>query len=154
MTPNKESLETYVVLSYPRYKALDQKAKKWEAQTASSQLPETPETMESHPPPSIEPSDNDTSRAEAIGKDITLKYKTTQMKKLLRHIEGVEGAQEILTLPNLEELIRYALTTSRKSLPNEQKFFTFLFSNSLGSYVKNRSKINDYYKLDKPWYEV
>ena len=76
------------------------------------------------------------------------------MKKLLRHIEGVEGAQEILTLPNLEDLIRSALTTSRKSLPNEQKFFTFLFSNSLGSYVKNRSKINDYYKLDKPWYEV
>ena len=125
MTSNKESLETYVILSYPRYKALDQKAKKWEAQAA-----------------------------EAIGKDVTLKYKTTQMKKLLCHIEGVEGAQEILTLPNLEELIRSALTTSRKSLPNEHKFFTFLFSNSLGSYVKNRSKINDYYKLDKPWYEV
>ena len=53
MTSNKESLETYVILSYPRYKALDQKAKKWEAQTASSQLPETPETMESHPPPQL-----------------------------------------------------------------------------------------------------
>ena len=71
MTSNKESLETYVILSYPRYKALDQKAKKWEGQAASSQLPETSETMESHPPPSIEPSDNDTSGAEAIGKDVT-----------------------------------------------------------------------------------
>ena len=150
MTSNREGVEPYVILPYARYKALDQKAKKMEAQVETPPVSETPEVHQ--PPPAA--SASEPASKEDIGKDVTLKYQTTQMKKLLRHIERAEGSKEILDLPNLDALIRAALTTSRKSLPNEKAFFTFLFENSLGPYVKNRSKINEYYQLDKPWYEV
>ena len=83
-----------------------------------------------------------------------LDEKEKKVAEIQEEKERAEGSQEILALPNLDALIRAALTTSRKSLPNEKAFFTFLFENSLGPYVKNRSKINEYYQLNRPWYEV
>ena len=148
MSSNQEGVEPYVILSYPRYKALDQRAKKGDT-PAPHQAPEPVEVSE--PPPPTKP---ELPPKETIGTDVTLKYRTTQMKRLLQHIAQAEGSEDILALPNLEALIKAAVTTSRKSLPNEKKFFTFLFENSLGAYVKNRNKINDIYQIDSPWYEV
>ena len=148
MTSNQDGLEPYVILSYPRYKALDQRAKRGDT-PAIPQTSEPAEVSESPSPTTPEPPPK-----EAIGTDVTLKYRTTQMKRLLQHISQAKGSEDILALPNLETLIKAAVTTSRKSLPNEKKFFTFLFENSLGAYVKNRNKINAYYQMDTPWYEV
>ena len=150
MTSNPKGVEPYVILPYARYKALDQKVKKMKAQVETPPVRETPKVHQ--PPPTATASEP--ASKEEVGKDITLKYQTTQMKKLLRHIERTDGSKEILALPNLDALIRAALTTSCRTLPNEKEFFNILFENSLGPYVKNRSKINEYYQLDRPWYEV
>ena len=132
-----EGLEPYVIMSYPKYKALDQRAKKAEA-----------------PPPPPPPTPVESSSNSDIGKNVVLTYRTSQMKKLLHHIQEVSGSKEILNLPNLDELIKSALSTGRKKLPHEEQFFTFLFDNGMGAYVKNRSKINQYYQTDLPWYQV
>ena len=88
-----------------------------------------------------------------IGKDLTKSYRGVQMKKLLQHIEKTEGSSEIVNLPNLEELIKNALSNSKKRLPNEELFFTFIFDHGMSRFVKNRSKIDLYYKYG-PWYSV
>ena len=60
--------------------------------------------------------------------------------------------ENITELPNFEDLIKSALTQSKKSLPNESIFFNFLFRNGMASFVKNRSKIDLYYP--DIWYQV
>ena len=76
------------------------------------------------------------------------------MKKLLKHIEKKNGSQDITSLENLEQLIKCALSNSCKKLANEKEFFDFLFANNLAHFVKNRSKINQYYHNSSNWYEV
>ena len=49
MTSNPEGVEPYVILPYARYKALDQKVKKMEAQVETPSVSETPEVHQ--PPP-------------------------------------------------------------------------------------------------------
>ena len=74
------------------------------------------------------------------------------MKKLLHHIKAVLGGSTIAEISNLDNLIKNALTQSKKKLPNEEEFYTFLFEHGMGSYVKNRSKIDLYYP--DVWYRV
>ena len=73
------------------------------------------------------------------------------MKKLLHHIKSVYGSA-IADISNLDDLIKNALTQSKKKLPNEEEFYKFLFEHGMGSYVKNRSKIDLYYP--DVWYQV
>ena len=88
-----------------------------------------------------------------LGKDVTKSYRGVQINKLIHHIEKTKGSADVTSLTNLEELIKAALTNTRKKLPNEDMFFTFLFDNGMGHFVKNRSKIDLYYK-DGPWYQI
>ena len=84
---------------------------------------------------------------------MTKAYRGVQINKLIRHIEKTRGSEEVASLANLPELIRVALTSTKKKLPNEEVFFTFLFDNGMGHFVKNRSKIDLYYKHE-PWYHI
>ena len=77
---------------------------------------------------------------------MTKSYHGVQINRLIRHIEKTKGSTDVTSLTNLEELIKAALTNTRKKLPNEEMFFTFLFDNGMGHFVKNRSKIDLYYK--------
>ena len=147
---SSSNLETFVILPYLTYKALDQRAKKAEGVSATHLGSDEPPTAMGEPPPlPVEPSSKD-----EVGKDVVVKYKTSQMKKLLHHIQETSGSKEILDLPNLDELIKSALGSSRKNVPHERQFFTWLFNHSLSAYVRNRSKINQYYQPDQPWYQV
>ena len=148
-----EPVETFVFLPYAKYKALDTRAKKVE-QDPTPPIPEEPPTNEGETSTASTPSITIPPPAEGknpLGKDLTKHYRGVQIKKILRLIEKTEGSTEITSLANLEELIKSAVTNTRKKLPNEEVFFTFLFDNGMGHYVKNRSKIGLYYK-NEPWY--
>ena len=58
-----------------------------------------------------------------------------------------------LTTSTVVNILQGRLTSKRKALPNEEVFFTFLFENGMGHFVKNRSKIDLYYKGGL-WYKV
>ena len=130
MSSLEEGVETFVILPFPRYKALDQKSKKVDP-------PAEPE------PPPIKQIDH---------QDVRLTYRSTQMKKLLHHIKAVHGGSTIAEISNLDDLIKNALTQSKKKLPNEEEFYKFLFEHGMGDFVKNCSKIDLYYP--DVWYRV
>ena len=120
-------------------------------------------SQKEEPPPPTPPPEIVTASQEASPqptrpvdqKDVSLKYRSNQMKKLVHHIKSVQqahGTENITELPNFEDLIKSALTQSKKSLPNESMFFNFLFRNGMASFVKNRSKIDLYYP--EIWYQV
>ena len=148
-----EPFETFVFLPYNRYKALDSRAKKEQTElpVSNSGGGLSSEEISSEPIPSQ--SDELIEVKKPIGKDLTKSYRGVQMKKLLQHIEKTEGSSEIVNLPNLEELIKNAQSNSKKRLPNEKLFFTFIFDHGMSRFVKNRSKIDLYYKYG-PWYSV
>ena len=56
------------------------------------------------------------------------------MKKLLLHIKAVHGGSTIAEISDLDNLIKNALTQSKKKLPNKEEFYTFLFEHGMGSY--------------------
>ena len=149
-----EPVETFVFLPYAKYKALDTRAKRVE-QDPTPSIPEGhPSNEEEETSASSIPSIAIPPPAEVknpLGKDLTKHYCGVQIKKILRLIEKTKGSTEITSLANLEELIKSAVTNTKKKLPNEEVFFTFLFDNGMGHYVKNRSKISLYYK-NKLWY--
>ena len=142
MSSLEEGVETFVILPFPRYKALDQKSKKVDPPAEPEPEPEASTSPEVEPPP-IKQVDH---------QDVRLTYRSTQMKKLLHHIKAVHGGSTIAEISNLDDLIKNALTQSKKKLPNEEEFYKFLFEHGMGSYVKNRSKIDLYYP--DVWYRV
>ena len=146
MSSLEEGVETFVILPFTRYKALDQKSKKVdppaEEEPKREPEPETSTSLEVEPPPT-KPVDH---------QDVRLTYRSNQMKKLLHHIKAVHGGSTIAEISNLDNLIENALTQSKKKLPNEEEFYTFLFEHRTGSYVKNCSKIDLY--CPDIWYRV
>ena len=149
-----EPVETFVFLPYAKYKALDTRAKRVEQDPTPSILEGHPSNEEGETSASSTPSITIPPPAEVknpLGKDLTKHYRGVQIKKILRLIEKTKGSTEITSLANLEELIKSAVTNTKKKLPNEEVFFTFLFDNGMGHYVKNRSKISLYYK-NELWY--
>ena len=153
----EEKVEPYVILPFPTYRAMDQKLKRAELpekelpteHTEPSQEEEEREKEKTPTPPLTS-----TSAPPATNKDLTTKYRANQIKKLLQHIKKNDSTQDITSLDNLEALIKSALTNSRKILPNEKKFYAFLFDNNLAHFCKNRSKINLYYLNKDSWYHV
>ena len=111
-----EPVETFVFLPYNRYKALDSRAKKEQTElpVSNSGWGLSSEEISSEPIPSQ--SDELIEVKKPIGKDLTKSYRGVQMKKLLQHIEKTEGSSEIVNLPNLEELIKSALSKSKKEI--------------------------------------
>ena len=149
MSTLQDGVETFVILPYPRFKALDQKSQKEDHPPQKEELPPPP------PPPEVAAASQEASpqpTKPVDQKDVSLKYRSNQMKKLVHHIKSVHGTENITELPNFEDLIKSALTQSKKSLPNESMFFNFLFRNGMASFVKNRSKIDLYYP--DIWYQV
>ena len=126
-----------------------------------SEEPMNVETEKSDDPPStssLKPKEEDERKERQIekpklGEDLTKTYRSVQIKKLIAHIERSNGSEGIMALPNLDDLIKLALSNSKKTLRNEEQFFTFLFENNMSHFVKNRSKIDLYYR-GGPWYQV
>ena len=165
MSNKEEPVELCVIMPYSEFRSIEQRAKKIitpEVQTSPEEsLPATDEERDSD----SEGKDESASSHEAMdvplipkqkakAKDIKNTFRTTQIKKILKQIEKTTNSKEISELENLDSLIKLALGTSKKIIANEKKFFTFLFESNLGHMVRNRSKINLYYKFKDNWWTV
>ena len=147
-------VETFVFLPYSKYKALDNRAKKVEEQAESTMSPKEV-SSEAVPinPTTVSGLEEKEEVKNQLGKNVVKSYRNVQIRKLLHQIEKTKGSVGVTSFPNLEELIKAALSNTKKKLLNEEIFFTFLFDNGMGHFVKNRSKIDLYYKHG-PWYQV
>ena len=165
-TDRGEALETFILLSLPRYKSYEQRIKRAEdmkpVEPAAEKTPELLTPSEDIPPPikiaKPDESSNEVKTAESKpsqprkGKNLAKSYRQNQIRKLLHVISNVNGSKEIVQLPNLEELINNALSQGRRSLANEEAFYDFLFHNNLSQYVVNRHQIAKWYK--NAWYHI
>ena len=142
-----QPLETFVILPYNDYKLLCQKVEKAEREPESPTLPQSEVNEETVMNEISELKDTESVKPD-VKKDLTSHYRSSHIKKMIKHIE------KLLGLENLDALIRTALNQSRKKVPREEEFFNFLFSNGLGQYVKNRSKIELYSPEKDSWYHI
>ena len=157
-----EALETWILCSLPRYKNHMEKLKRAEEvlkkhDNSTSSPPTQPleEALEVEPPVTIEQEEEEpvVSQKEVIGKNQVQNLRANQIRKLLSLIKKVIGSDEILQLENLEDLIKNALSQSKKKLANQQEFYDFLFQNNLAHYVRNRHAIAQFYNKT-PWYLI
>ena len=181
MTGKNEQVETYVLLSLTKFKNLEQRLQKAEnvsilktdlSTPAESSLPASspsPAPSESSevgmdgpippsPPPSLPTADESVEPPVAkrvkIGHDLAPQYRKNQIKKILACIKNAHGGEGLtLELPNIDELINHALSQSKKSLPNMEQFYKFLYHNGLSHLIRNRHQISKLpYKA--PWYHL
>ena len=79
-------------------------------------------------------------------------------KKLKSIIKAIEQHDEFNQFQNLDELIKQAISTKKKKIPNEEEFYKLLFKCNLGSYVTNSYKIKEYFSTDttkgSEWWHV
>ena len=154
-----EEVETYVLLPYNDFKSMDQRVKKAEEGVSttreSSISAPTPETRKEE----VEKSEElsvlvKQTHIETKKKDLSKSYRKTHLKKLIQQIQKTEDSKEIIQLENLDALIESALNNSKKTLPNEEIFFRFLFQNGMSQFVKNRFKINLYFDDKDNWLTI
>ena len=162
----EEPVEVCVILPFAEYRSIEQRAKKAESSETRPPSPEksVPQSVEesgsdseqrTEPPLPQEPIENLPSIQEKRkNKELKNTYCSVQIKKVLKQIERTNNSNNITTLENLDSLLKSALGSSKKILPNEKQFFDFLFENNLGHFVRNRNKINLYYKFKDNWWSV
>ena len=154
-----EEVETYVLLPYNDFKSMDQRVKKAEEGVSTTRensiSAPNPETRKEEVEKSEElPVSVKQTHIETKKKDLSKSYRKTHLKKLILQIQKADNSKEILELENLDALIEAALNNSRKTLPNEEVFFRFLFQNRMSQFVKNRFKINLYFDDKDNWYQI
>lgn len=158
------SVELFVALPYEKWKSMDHKLRK-DHELHSGEVPNhTPvhqedkdviingENLQTQHPLTEEEEMNDNKGhnvKEPLGQDLSKKYRTTQIVKLLT---SYKGYKELDNIDNLENLVKSSLGNSAKVLPNEKEFYDLVFQTNLAPYVKNRHKIRKYYK--KKWYQI
>ena len=166
MSKIEEPVELCVILPYSEYRSIEQRAKKDQSVEVRPSVPET----SSSPVLAEKDSDSDDKtelvqspepmkipqiRTEKVKKkELKNTYRGTLIKKMLKQIEKISTSKELTSLENLDALIQLALGSSKKTIPNEKQFFTFLFENNLGHFVRNQNKINLYYKYKDSWWTV
>ena len=144
-----EPVETFVFLPFSQYKALDSRGKLHSTSQHGLENPQPKVSEMSIATTSISKEE----KQPKLERNVTKTYQSTQIQKIRTNIRKTEGSEELTSLPHLDDLIKAAISNTRKKLPNEKVFFTFLFENGMGHFVKNRSKIGLYYK-DGLWYQV
>ena len=170
MSNKVEPVELCVILPYQDFISKEKRAKKGETadpppsanpEKASSASQNLEEPMSSDLEESVEVSDSEESiqaplipPPKAKKKELKNMFRATQIKKVLKQIERTSNSEGITNLENLDSLIKSLLGTSKKILPNEREFFTFIFENNLGHFCRNRSKIDLYYKFKDNWWSV
>ena len=143
MSQNQEGVETFAIVPISKWRTMEKRLKNFEEDKAEP-VPDPPQTTPPNVPAVEEPKK----------KELKQKYQKVQIKKLLQHVERLDDSQHITSLENIEQLIDTALGSSKKLVPNEEMFFTYLFDNNLAHFVKNRSKIARYYKDRDNWFQI
>ena len=118
---------------------------------SSEPLPPSPTPSTLAADESVEPP---VAKRVKIGHDLAPQYRKNQIKKILACIKNAHGGKGLtLELPNIDELINHALSQSKKSLPNMEQFYKFLYHNGLSHLIRNRHQISKLpYKA--PWYHL
>ena len=178
-TDRGEALETFILLSLPRYKSMEQRMKRAEEMApkpvtaANNPEPSSPPSEDIPPPIKVAKSKESKEEEEETpilrgkphnpprlvhdreqnkaGKALVKTYRKNQIRKLL-HLLSNNGSDKIVQLPNLEELINSALSQTRKPLANEEVFYDYLKKHNLSHFVTNRHRIARWYK--NPWYSI
>ena len=110
-------METFVFLPYSKYKALDARAKKEESdEIPASQSKYESEEVQPPPPEPLREEGEEKSENRKLGEDLTKNYRNSQIK-LIHHLERKAGSKDIVSLPNLDQLITTALSSSKKKFP-------------------------------------
>ena len=150
----QEGVQTFVLLPFADYKAMDVRLKK--AESAPLDAPSNHEHLQSNvEESSVErEAPKELDRAAVKKKDLAASYRSSHLKKLLKHLEKVDKNGEILNLENLDALIKSAFSNSKKILRNEETFFKYLFSNGLSHWVSNRNKIDLYHPEKDSWFKI
>ena len=122
-----------------------------EMDESSEPLPPSPTSLLPAADESVEPA---AAKRVKIGHDFAPQYCKNQIKKILACIKNAHGGEGLtLELPNIDELINHALSQSKKSLPNMEQFYKFLYHNGLSHLIRNRHQISKLpYKA--PWYHL
>ena len=120
------------------------------------EMGESSEPLPPSPPPIVPENDESSPSAKRvkIGHDLAPQYRKNQIKKVLACIKNAHGGEGLtLELSNIDELINHALSQSKKSLPNMEQFYKFLYQNGLAHLIRNRHQISKLpYKA--PWYHL
>ena len=164
MSRGEEPVELCVIMPYSEFRSIDQRAKKVdsappvtseESENKINEENTSDEVEMADSAPSEDPPKPPQPLPEKLKKqELKNTYRSTQIKKLLKLIESKTDSKDITGLENLDSLIKSALGSSKKMLSNEKMFFNYLFENNLSHFVKNRNKINLYYKFKDNWWTV
>ena len=128
------------------------------SESSEVEMDESSEPLPPSPTPLLPAADESEEPAAAkrvkIGHDLAPQYRKNQIKKILACIKNAHGGEGLtLELPNIDELINHALSQSKKSLPNMEQFYKFLYHNGLSHLIRNRHQIAKLpYKA--PWYHL
>ena len=153
MSQNQPSVETFAIIPYAKWRSMEKRLKTLEQEEVQNVSHPQP-SREASPEPKEMETEVDVGKSQPKKKDHKAKYQKVQMKKLLQHLERLDGSQAITSLDNIDQLIESALGSSKKMIPGEEIFFPFVFENNLSHFVKNRSKIALYYKQRDNWFQI
>ena len=184
MSRKGEQLETFVLLSLTKFKNLEQRLQKAEnvsilktdlskqVLSPANSPPPSPMTDSENeleepaeplspspspppPPPPVETPIDEPVKESKIGRDLAPQYRKNQIKKILACIKNAHGGAGLtLELSNIDELINHALSQSRKTLPNMDQFYKFLYHNGLAHLIRNRHQISKLPYNKTPWYHL
>ena len=117
------------------------------SESSEVEMDESSEPLPPSPTPLLPTADESEEPAAAkrvkIGHDLAPQYRKNQIKKILACIKNAHGGEGLtLELPNIDELINHALSQSKKSLPNMEQFYKFLYHNGLSHLIRNRHQIS------------
>ena len=147
----ENDVQMYVLLPFNDYRSMDQRLKKADTVTTIDTVKPVTEREE----PSVASTmPKEEEMKQKIGKDLTKGYQAAYLKKVLRQLANTPDSKEILELENINDLIRSALNNSKRVLPNEERFFRFIFQSGLSKICKNRYKINLYFDNLDDWYKI
>lgn len=151
------SVEPFVLLPFNKWKAMDEELRKksngemkteWSANksdiTAKPEHVEYEQKVTKLPEPKL-------SKLPELGKDLTSQQSAANIRKQVEYLKTMHGGA-FEDIDNLDELVKNAVSNSKREVQNEQRFYDFLFKHSLGGFVRNRHKIEKYFK--SPWYLI
>lgn len=107
---------------------------------------------ESNPNDSVDVSDQSYDKKVSEKTKSMIKKKTVfqnHFEKLFKALEKYKGIDT--NFPNLQQLIKAAIGSSKRTLPNEEKFYKLLLDHQLFHLVKNQHKIKKFWPS---WFRI
>ena len=108
-----EPVETFVFLPFSQYKALDSRGKLHSTSQHGLENPQPKVSEMSIATTSISKEE----KQPKLERNVTKTYQSTQIQKIRTNIRKTEGSEELTSLPHLDDLIKAAISNTRKNFP-------------------------------------